>query len=182
MIKDALNSLKAHIATLNPYFDNGFGYCVKDNNANAVWAYTDIGKRLVFPEDRIGNYFFMVVDDTIKFSSTQNLSDFGVGKKNQIDTVPCSLIAVVNDADELALLANLRNSLATYKGSVSFVPNSANIVRESVVLSVMRGFDKREIAATLGNLKNQTIVELKLSASVLFIANNCITDVCRKCD
>lgn len=182
MIKTELEKIKAHIGELNQYFDTGFGYAIKDANAGVIWSETDKGKKIVFPEDRIGNYFFIIVDDTIKFSNTNNLSDTGIGKKTQIDSIPCSLVAIVNNADELALLGNLRNSLASYKGSVSLVANSANIVRESVVISVMKSFDKKEIIEALSGLKNQTIVELKFTAIVPFVTNYCITDVCRKCD
>lgn len=167
---------------LNPYFDNGFDYCVKDNNANVIWAFVENGKRAVFPEDRLGNYFFLMVDDTIKFSNAQSLTDCGVGKKVQNDSIPYSLVAIVNDADEMKLLSNLRNTIASYKGSASLVGSSANIVRESVVLSLMRGFQKEEILNALSGLKRQTIIELKMTLTIPFVPNNCITDVCRKCD
>lgn len=182
MIKSELIKLRDHIALLNPYFDSGFDYCVKDSTAGVILAFTEKGKRFIFPEDRIGNYFFLLVDDTIKFSNAQNLSDSGIGKKNQIDSMPYSLVAVVNDADEMKLLANLRNTISIFKGNASIVANSANIIRESVVLSLMRGFQKEEILNALSGLKKQTIIEIKMTLTLPFIPNNCITDVCRNCD
>lgn len=182
MIKSELIELRDHIAGLNPYFDNGFDYCVKDSNAGAILAFTEKGKKFIFPEDRLGNYFFLLVDDTIKFSNTQNLSDTGIGKRNQIDNIPYSLVAIVNDADEIKLLANLRNTISSFKSRATIVANSANIIRESVVLSLMRGFQKEEILNALTGLKKQTIIELKMTLTLPFIPNNCITDVCRNCD
>lgn len=180
MTTNDLKALRDHILTKNTYFSNGFFNAFVDGETSAVYTVENGNLRSIFPDDRLGNYFYLRNEPNMKFALKTGLEECGVGKFIFDDTITVYLVAIVNDADEFELINNLRNTLLSAKGLIA-IPTAAMFQTENVLIDEMKGFEETAMIEALTNLKNQTIVKLTLSISKEFIPNKCIDNPCKNC-
>lgn len=176
-------ALKDHILQYNTCFDNGYANAFKYDETNTVLARGTSGDFVpVFPSDSLGNYFYLRSDGDIKYTAQpgERLTDNGTQRLTFLDTLTIQLVAIVKDADEYALIANLRNTAMAYK-PISVIPIAASYNREFIIADEMRGMNKEDIAKALRNLTSQTIVRLALSVNKNYIPGNCIGNPCKNC-
>lgn len=173
-------SLKEFILSKNTFFSEGYANAFIDSETEAVYSYVNGDLKVIFPDDRVGNYFYLRNDSSIKFALKTGYQECGIGKFNFDDTLTCYLIAVVNGADEYDLLTQLRNTCLSYSKLIC-IPSSAITQTENVIVTEMSGFEKETIWDTLKNLKNKKILRLQITISKEFIPNNCIIDPCKNC-
>lgn len=173
-------ALRDHIMKYNKYFSTGYANAYKDTETSAIWCRVEDGLKSIFPDDRVGNYFYLRNDPSISFMPQTGLTDYGPTSATFDDRQTVYLVAVVSDANEYELIANLRNSCLMYK-PLNVVPVGAMWQRENVVLHEMAGFDDDEKMAALEALTNETIVRIELRVSKEFIPSLCINDLCKDC-
>jgi len=172
--------LRDYILSKNKYFSNGFFNAFTDSKSNSVYAYENGVLKSIFPEDNLGNYFYLRNDPNVKFSAKTGYEDCGVGKLNFDDSLTVYLVAIVNDADEFELINNLRNTVLSAKSLIA-IPTAAMWQTENVLIDEMKGFEDSEIIDALARLKNQKMVKLTLTISKEYVPNTCITNPCKTC-
>lgn len=174
--------LRDHILTLNPYFTEGFANSYKDSLTNAIYCRHNGNLKAIFPEDRLGNYFYLRNEPSSTYVTKAGYEDCGVGKAMYDDRLTVYLVAIVNDANEYELINNLRNSSLRFKGMV-VIPTGAMWQRENVVINEMQGFEEEEILKALSNVKRDTtIVRVQLQVTKEFIPSKCINNPCKECN
>ncbi len=182
MITSDLIALRDFILTNNTYFDNGYYSAIKDVENKRVQAVNGNQIVTVFPNDRLGNYFYLRSEGETKFNvrDGERLRDCGAQRITFLDVETIYLVASVKDADALALVNNLRITALSYS-SLNVIPTSANYHRELVVFTELQGVEKEDVSATLQRLKSETIVRLALQVNSKYVASNCVVDPCKSC-
>lgn len=172
-----LEQLKDFILNNLHDLDAGFHYTIKDATDKQIFAITENGFRAIFPDDRIGNYFFFLVDGDIKFSKIP-LADCG-GKNGYIDSIPFTIYTLTKGFDSVVLLSNLRKiiSLSGIKVSIQ----SANIYTEKIMLELLRGIDQKDINSALSALQGKQMIKINCVLTDTFFVNNCLEDMCKSC-
>lgn len=173
-------ALKNHILKLNGYFTTGFANAFKDTQTSAIYTRVNGNLKAIFPEDRLGNYFYIRNEPQATFTAKLGYEDCGPGRAAYDDRLTAYLVAIVQDGDEYEMIANLRNSVLRYK-EMFVVPVGAIWQRENVVITEMQGFEDSEILTALTNLKGQAIVRVQLQITKEYLPNNCITEPCIPC-
>jgi hypothetical protein len=181
MTSQDLESFKDFILERNPYFSTGYANAFKDGETSGIYARVNGNLKSIFPDDRVGNYFYLRNDPNAQFISKSGLSDCGSDKAIYDDRLTVYLVAIVNDADEFSLISNLRNTSLLNKGMI-VIPTGAMWLRENVVLTEMSGFEDEDKMKALARLKGQTIVRLQLQVTKEFIPSKCIINPCKECN
>lgn len=180
MTTNDFKELRDWILNKNQYLVNGYYNAFTDSSTSSIYTHENGNLKSIFPEDNLGNYFYLRNDPNIKFTSKIGYQECGVGRFNFDDALTVYLVAVVNDADEFALINNLRNTVLGAKSLIA-IPTAAIWQRENVVIDEMKGFEESEIMDALTKLKNQTIVKLTLTISKEYIPSTCINNPCKTC-
>lgn len=173
-------AFKDYILSKNTYFDKGYANAFKDENTSGIYVRDNSSLISLFPNDRLGNYFYLRNDTTLQFTlrAQENLTDFGLGRLGFLDTMTVYLVAIVKNADVHTIINNLRNTAMMYN-KISVVPISAIWNREQIVIEELRGLEPAEIAGTLQRLKNEIIVRLQFTISNVFAPSKCIDNPCK---
>lgn len=165
----------------NGYFSTGFSNAYKDETTSTVFARSDKGLSPVFPDDRLGNYFYLRNETTLNFTAKAGVEDCGINRVSFDDRINCFLVAIVDDADEFELINNLRNTLLQFK-TLSCIPTAAIWQRENVTINEMQGFDDSEILKALENIKpGIQIVRIQFQVNKEYIPNKCVNNPCKNC-
>lgn len=172
--------IKDYILAKNKYFTAGFANAFTDTLTEGVYTRVNGDLKSIFPDDRLGNYFYLRNDPSVTFTAKPGYQDCGPGKAIYDDRFTVYLLASVRDADELTLLNSLRNTLVGYKDAV-IVPVSAITQRENAVITEMAGFEEETIVSALEDLKKETIIRIQLQVTMEYIPNNCIISPCKYC-
>lgn len=182
MTTEDLIAFKNYILAQNTYFDKGYYYAIKDVEKKAVKAIDGTQIVTVFPNDRLGNYFYLRNEGEVKHNirEGERIRDCGAQRLTFLDTEVVYLVASVKGADALALVNNLRVTSLAYSG-LNIIPVTSNFNRELVVFSEMQGVEKEYISAALQRLKKEVIVRLTLQVNKKYIASNCVIDPCAGC-
>lgn len=180
MTTDLINLLGDHILAENTYFDKGYYNAFTDDGV--IWGIENGNKRIIFPLDTKGNYFYMRKNGDVTHSPTEQgrLTDCGVGRLAFPYTQPMTLIGIVKDADEYKLHNNLFNTLMLFS-TYDAIPQSSSMVSEDVIRSEMEGAATGDIEAALQRHKNETIVRINFNIINVYIADNCIVNPCKDC-
>lgn len=109
MIQNILIQLQQYILLYNKYFSDSY----VDVSMQALTGYIMSGQLPVFPNDTLGNYFYIRTPNYTKFSYDKtNIQQEGI---NPIGIeIPCVLIACVRSADPNILLENLITTISAY--------------------------------------------------------------------
>lgn len=177
-----LLELAEFIKLHNPFFANGFSGAWQDGDTGQMWAQTTAGRRPVFPEDQLGNMFYLRVSN-IRFEEEADLYPVLDCVPTGTDTVlAVTLVATVRDADPLMLIERLSNTIALF-GANAVKLNGANAVREDVVLSELARADDTAKQAALQRLHNQAIISITFTfrMQVGYKALDCLPPICPTC-
>lgn len=173
--------LRDHILSMNPYFTAGFANAYKETASDAIYAVHEGNTRIVFPQDNLGNYFYMRNEPNATYTAKQGFEDCGEGRAMYDDRLNVYLVALMNGADDYELINNLRNSVLRFKG-MNVIPTAAMWQRENVLLTEMQGFEEDEITKAITNIKKGTnIVRLTLQVTKEFTPSKCIDNPCKEC-
>lgn len=172
MLKDSIISLKDFILDNNSYFSSGYGPVF----------FNDKGILEVFPNDKLGDYFYIrhAAKATVDSTAAMKISDCAtpMGVRSE-----CFLIACVREADNDRLINNL---VHTIQGSGrNAVVTGLTYEREAVVLQEMPKHPKEDREKALQNLSNWTIVSVQFNLTVRVkpVKNlaECIENPCKTC-
>lgn len=180
MTSNDWEDLKTYILSRNEYFTIGFANAFKDGESSHIYAKTKGGLKAIFPEDTLGNYFYLRTDPSVSFIQKVGYEDCGAGKSILDYRAVLFIVCVIKDADEYTIIQNLINTCVGFK-SMNIIPVSAIWLRENVVLAEMSGFDEEKILRTLTRLKSETIVRIQFQANKEYIPNTCINNPCKEC-
>lgn len=160
-------------------FDSSFHYVFKEPKNGYLMAYNDNELESVFPEDRIGNYFFFWVNDEIKFNVGQSVT---TTKKEYIDTVNFSMIFSISGYNTVNLLSAIRSAIAMSNLGVKML--GADLNGYSVIGKLLRGYKEKDvIERTLNRYSGENqIFEIKCSLNSIFVPNICEINLCKDCE
>lgn len=176
-------AFKNFVLEQNTYFNAGFANAIRMPQNNQILAPANNGEyEAIFPADTYANYFYLRGEGDIKYQAQEKerLTDSGKNRLTFQDTATFHIVAIVNDADALKLVENLRTTAMAYT-VLSAIPISANYNRESVVNEEMKDMDKKVIIKALQNMSDQTIVRVTLAVNKTFIPG-CIINPCKDCN
>ena len=177
MQREDFEAFKYFILGRNPYFNCGFANVYKDDTTHAVWVRDEADLMAVFPNDTLGNYFYLRNETGVKHEAApaERLADTGTQRLLFLDTMTVQLVAIVQHADEYMLIENLRNTAMQYR-LLNIEPTASKWNREQVMVEELAGMKSEDIQAALQRLKNETIVRLTMKVSKVFVPGNCIND------
>lgn len=175
-------ALKDFILAKNTYLHNGYANAFKDDVTKRILATKGSDYINLLPDDTKGNYCYLRNDTIMQFTPQlqERLTDAGTQRLSFLDNIIVTLVAVVQDADALKVVENLRNTCMMYE-ALNVQSLSANWNREQVITEELNGMRAEDIAAALKRLKDETIVKLTLRISQLFTPSSCIVDICKTC-
>ena len=139
MIQEQLNTLQAFILQYNKYFTESFS----DVSLSPYTGYIMSGETPVFPNDTLGNYFYLRVPNLTQFSyDKQDMQQEGI---NPIGLkMPIVLVACVRSAKPDILLENLITTVSQYlPDNIKFV--SCTSQKEIVIMQEMAKMPVEEI-------------------------------------
>lgn len=177
MIASKLSEIAAEVKRLNPYFDEGYsnvfamaeGYVVRGDKGVAI---------PVFPNDTLGDYFYLRMPRNWAFSYGDYIADAISGTTVSAQIV---LVAYMQRADADKLSANLINTLRTIgprlKGTIQLV--SATAIDEEVLAQELTDLsDEQYNDARMRLGENITLCSVTFNYSQLFPYSNCSDNPC----
>lgn len=183
MLKEQLHSICQFVAQKNTYFQTGFAEAWEDAETGCVFGYNDTGNKVaVFPNDNLGNYFYLRNEKKTGFALAQHyaVSDcFNAGMEMRS---PVHLVAIVKNGDPEMLLQNLCNTLQFYKGA-QIALNNAVWNAEDVIASEMSQAGDQDILAALQRAEDYAIVRVSFNVinKVPIQQLSCITPPYKTC-
>lgn len=183
MIATQLPALVSRILALNPYFDAGYGDVFTDERLGYMFRNPKDGSPTpVFPNDTLGDYFYLRMPQTWSFSNSPgDLIADGISYATLSGTV--FLVAYVKnaDADKLALnlITTLRQQGCAGQGAaISLL--SASAQRDIVLLQELSGLSEEAQEIALQRLgEGITLVSVSFTYTAPLPFNTCITDPCK---
>lgn len=170
MIQSSLTALKDYILTKNTYFHKGFDNVYMDEKTGII---AGDGSE-VFPNDTIGNYFYLRLPNQSRFDYTQaaRISDC-TNTPNIVSEI--TLVACIIKGSEDKLMSNILNTLSKYNADVRFI--TCMYRKEDVVSRELARLSKENILAALSRVKG-TVVSVSFTMSTNFQLSKCIVDPC----
>lgn len=183
MWQQQLNKIKDHILRYNPYFSTGFSNTFIDEETGQVFSDNGNDYIPVFPEDRLGDYFYLRTPQKTTFADAPDftLSDC---QKGIAITGEIFLIAVVRDADADRLVNNLANTVQAFDNKYITIKSAIHQKIFVVEQEMAKVKEEKTLMAALARLKqNMTIVSLSfaLRSPFQYQKLNCMTKPCKTC-
>ena len=183
MFKTINDDLAAHIIEHNPFFSSGFGNAWQDEETGYVYADVNSGRKAIFPDDRLGNYFYLRPTGNVIFQEDQDrFPRYDCKMSGTMAKVDVRLVAVVTtSADADLLMQRLINTLGFSDALIQL--GNGNLNREQVVVTEMRYAEADEKLQALQNLKKEVIVSIDFTmiTEVDFSILACLNNICRPC-
>jgi hypothetical protein len=183
MFRQELSKITAHMKQYNPFFMEGYSTVWQDPETGHVWAETEKGRMSIFPEDRLGDYFYLRTLAQGRLAiDQQQYPVIGCNLTGIVATGSIRMVAVVRDANADLLIVRLVNALSLYDVTTLQV-SAFNPYSELVLASEMALADESDIATALQRLGNEAIVsvDFNLSAGIGFKKLDCLPEICTTC-
>lgn len=176
MYSSQIEALKNNILSKNTYFNGGYANAVK-NNKGVYADKTTKEKIAVFPNDRLGNYFYIRLEQNASFAGSNRFA-VDCGSLGTMVNIRAFIIAVVKKADSEILVANLIASIK--EANHQAVLNDMNWNREFIANDEMSEMEEKDRNAILQRLKDETIVRVSFTypVEILFKKSDCIINPC----
>ncbi len=173
-------TLKDYILDKNRYFNKGYADVYKDAVLQGIYTSAITDRQCVFPNDALGDYFYLRQEPAMRHEAMQQerITDNGTQRLVFMDSIIINLVAVVDKAQALVVIDNLRNTLMSYS-ALSIEPVNSYWNREQIVADELAGMKAENIQAALQRLKNETIVKIAFRTSKLFVPSDCINNPCK---
>lgn len=171
MFKSTLHNIKEHVLQHNTYLTHGYSNVYMSDQG------VHDGEQVVFPNDTLGDYFYMRLPSGANVTNNRaaSISDCVSGLQARMNAI---LVAVVRNADADILLLNLASTLSQY-GDISVT----NVMwqAEEVIIQELRAIGVETMTAALARHdKNTTIVCIKFDYTAVVQQNgiNCLPNPC----
>ena len=176
MIADTLKQLKEFILSKNTYLTKGYDSAYVDSEGNI-----NDGKEAIFPDDQLGNYFYLRLPKNITFNYDNNF------KVNDCDrplvtNTQVILVCCMRDADPDLLMGNLLSTVQKFDPLITI--QSGILKSEEVVTQELSKIKKENLQAAFQRLDaNYTIISITfmMSAGFQFSKLTCLTNPCKSC-
>lgn len=179
MIKTKITELKDFILEHNTYFDNAFDNTFQNSSNGLVLD----NQNTVFPNDQLGNYFYLRLPDEMRFvynAAKYKIEDcgFSFGISGRL-----YLIAYVHNGNTDVLFENMVNTLQQFTNAdLTFINGSFE--KEAIVMQELKKISQKSIQAALQNMNEKDAL-----VSIIFeIATNfkqkklsCLPNPCGTC-
>lgn len=171
MLKETLKDIRTHILQHNAYFSNGYSNVYMSEHGVSE------GETVVFPNDTLGDYFYMRIPNGANITNSRqaSVSACVAGLDVKMSVI---LIAVVKAADADILSTNIASTLATFTGV-----SVTNIMwqQEEIILQELSKIGEGNVNAALARLTpGVTIVCVKFDYNTVVNPNglNCLPNPC----
>lgn len=174
---DILEAVKTVLMDNIGVFDKGYAYARLDSSKGLV-ATAGNNAKYVGINDTEGNYFYIRVPEKISSNvSKNNLTDCG---STLLQKYPCSLVAVVTEADEFELTDAIVNELTkATRGNIEV--KAIWIDPISIINEEFKGMDKKSIEAAKARVGERIIVRVDFDVIRLFNTHSCAYNICKPC-
>lgn len=160
--------IKDTILQYNTYFNAGFDDAYQSENG--VYQ----GEKILFPNDTLGDYFYIRPDNPVGISNDSAISSCYTAFALDASA---TLVAVVKSANSTMLVNNLMTSLA-YTGATV---ESATFQHEEIIRQELGAMSQEDLTAALANYHRSTTI-----VSIAFTYNlplpltkiNCLPNPC----
>lgn len=170
-----LTGLKETILQYNPYFNKGF-----DNvYGSAEGIYQSNTEQLVFPNDTLGDYFYIRIPQPISATNIQQTKITDCHSQYAVNT-PVVLVAIVRKADRMKLINNLLNTIAAAGGTIRNFTSQP----ETVIINELNGMGADIIERTIANTDKTTAyiaISFDYYVDLPVIDINCLPNPCEVC-
>lgn len=164
MIGTIIDTIAAKVRELNPYFDKHFTDVIADSERGYVWVDKGGDYTPVFPNDTLGNYFYIRHEPDFAFSFNADYSA-GITPGLQYNTT-ATLVASVIDADPNKLASNIIASLRTISCAASVTVISARANRNAIIAQELQGLEEADLEKALSNIdRRTTLVSVNFSVT-----------------
>jgi len=170
---DILVEIKDLIKSALPLFDEGYAYCRQDSDKGLV-ATVGNDREYVGINDTEGDYFYIRTTN-ISSVPTKSKTDCNVAMSGKM---PCSLVAVVKEADEFKLTDAIINILL--KTKVIDV-RTTWIDPVAIIKEEFKGLSAEVINSANSKIGNRTIVRIDFDLTRNFETHNCTYEICKAC-
>jgi hypothetical protein len=180
VILDTQIKIKERLLQYQPYFSAGY----INAYIEPITGIIHVGEEVLFPNDSLGDYFYLRVPDSGRFivNNTLKISDCS-GDGYQI-TMPVYLVACVRNADPDKLISNIINVIRTIEGVrlADFIVNSESVV----VREMSKVKDRNSLMTSLKNLcDSYTIVSVGFAINSTldtYTKPDCLPNPCKECE
>lgn len=178
MIASKLAQIGAEIQRLNPYFDAAYNNVVASDIGYVM--FDPKGQAMpVFPNDTLGDYFYLRMPRNWQFSEGDYIAEGISGTTINAQIV---LVAYMMNADADKLASNLINTVRTIgervRGTIQLV--SATAVDEEVLAQELADLGDDAYNAARARLgQNITLCSVTFNYSQLFPYSNCFDNPCK---
>lgn len=155
-------------------FNQGYAHARLDPGKGLVVT-TGNESRYVGINDVEGDYFYIRVPDAITSVTTKAKTDCNVAISQKYF---CTIVAVVNEADEFQLSDAIVNVLLKTK-VVDVKAVWLNAI--AIVENEFRGLAKDAMNAVKARIGNRTIVRIDFDLTRVFETHNCEYQICKPC-
>jgi len=181
MVSKIFQKLSDFILMVNPYLNTGFPNVIKDNTTGKIWYEHPESdeKEVVFPNDRLGTYFYLRNEGLMNFTLTpeSNISDCFFGA-NQF-SIPQKIVCVfASRIDPYDMIQNLVSTFAQFQYQIALANAEWN--SERIIQSEMSGFPSEDIQAALqrGSVYNMISMNFNMTCPIELLDLKCITNPC----
>lgn len=180
MIASKLSQIAAEILRLNPYFDAGYSNVLATEEGHVITDEKN-NQRPVFPNDTLGDYFYLRMPRAWGFDYSNYIAE-GVSGVNITGVVV--LVAYVLNADPDKLAANLVNTLRVIgerlKGTIQL--QAATAIADEVIAQELADLSEDQIEAALARRgENITLCSVTFTYTQMFPLSTCFDNPCISC-
>lgn len=171
---EILTEIKELLLAGIPSLDNGYAYARQDASKGLVCTAGN-DSEYVGINDVSGDYFYIRDNGSITCSPAKSKTDCSVANAQKM---PCSVVAVLKNADEFKLTDVITNILL--KAKVIEV-KALHLNPVNIIDSEFKGLDKSSVEKAKSNIGDRTIVKVDFDITRNFETHNCQTNICKSC-
>jgi len=181
MIGGMLDKVRDCILANNKYFCEGYSNVWRDEQTNQILTMKADQYKVVFPNDTLGDYFYLRNDGNIVFNpSAENLISDCIDSAYDTN-ITVNLVAIMDNADPEELLSNLLTTIQYCEGfRTNLVSASTN--PSTIITNELLNLADADIQAALQRNK-RTIVSLTFNMidAIVIKDPSCIENPCKLC-
>lgn len=171
---DILIEIRDQVKAKHPFFTTGYAFSRLYLDTGIVGS-IDKNMKYIGVDDTKGDYFYIRIPDSIKTSHIKAKADCNVAIE---ESVSCSLVAIVKDAN----VFNLKDSIVNVLLKTRVIAVTKQYIDPVAILKEeLKGLKESVIKSSCAKIGNKTIVRIDFDIKRTFETNNCEYDICDTC-
>lgn len=173
MLQQKLVDLKDFILKYNPYMNKGFSDVSQDGDTGII----NNEKKIIFPSDTFGNYFYLRSPSELKGDYSKPIADNGLSIGLVGDVI---LVAYLKNGNADVLAGNMATSIGRFQGFNTRI-NKITVQKDLVIYQELSKLKKEVKSAALQKSRESVIISIQFSinSDFIFQSLNCIQDPCK---